>query len=172
MLSETDRNREMCNQIVRRVFIDPVQANADQSVCPVGRLVSSTVGRVYDWTVLLYLLFNISDVWRTGVSLLRIPTLTEVFAILCYSQRLIDESFLIPIGENWYENRYCCLLKNTPHKTTIVYFQERKTTTIQYKVVSHGGQPFQLQRVWIDTIDVYKKNTFPKKRLKRGNSSK
>lgn len=43
MLSETDRNREMCNQIVRRVFTDPVQANADL-LRPVGRLVSSTIG--------------------------------------------------------------------------------------------------------------------------------
>ena len=62
MLSETDRNREMCNQIVRRVFTDPVQTNADQPLCPVGRLVSSTIGKVYDWTVLSYFLFNISDV--------------------------------------------------------------------------------------------------------------
>lgn len=33
MLSETDRNREMCNQIVRQVFPDPNQAD----YCPVGR---------------------------------------------------------------------------------------------------------------------------------------
>ena len=42
MLSETDRNREMCNQIVRRVFSDPVQTNSDQLLCPFGRLVSNT----------------------------------------------------------------------------------------------------------------------------------
>lgn len=36
MLSETDRNREMCNQIVRQVFPDPNQADH----CPVGRSVS------------------------------------------------------------------------------------------------------------------------------------
>ena len=48
MLSETDRNREMCNQIVRRVFTDPVQTSADQLLCPVGRLVSSTISRVHD----------------------------------------------------------------------------------------------------------------------------
>ena len=42
MLSETDRNREMCNQIVRRVFTDPVQTNSDQLLRPFGRLVSTT----------------------------------------------------------------------------------------------------------------------------------
>ena len=42
MLSETDRNREMCNQIVRRVFTDPVQTNSDQLLRPFGRLVSNT----------------------------------------------------------------------------------------------------------------------------------
>lgn len=40
MLSETDRNREMCNQIVRRVFTDPEQRN--NLFRPFGRLVSST----------------------------------------------------------------------------------------------------------------------------------
>lgn len=43
MLSETARNREMCNQIVRRVFSDPVQTNSNQLLCPFGRLVSSTM---------------------------------------------------------------------------------------------------------------------------------
>ena len=36
MLAETERNREMCNQIVRRVFIDPTQTNSR----PVGPSVS------------------------------------------------------------------------------------------------------------------------------------
>ena len=45
MLSETDRNREMCNQIVRRVFTDPVLRN--DLFRPFGRSVSSTLFTLY-----------------------------------------------------------------------------------------------------------------------------
>ena len=38
MLAETDRNREMCNQIMRRVFPNPTQTN--DLLRPVGPLVS------------------------------------------------------------------------------------------------------------------------------------
>ena len=38
MLAETDRNREMCNQIVRRVFPDPKDLRY-----PVGSIVSNIV---------------------------------------------------------------------------------------------------------------------------------
>ena len=38
MLAETDRNREMCNQIMRRVFPKPTQTN--DLLRPVGLLVS------------------------------------------------------------------------------------------------------------------------------------
>lgn len=41
MLAETERNREMCNQIVRRVFPDPTKTN--ELPHPVGPLVSNTL---------------------------------------------------------------------------------------------------------------------------------
>lgn len=41
MLAETERNREMCNQIVRRVFPDPTQTN--ELLNPIGPLVSNTL---------------------------------------------------------------------------------------------------------------------------------
>ena len=43
MLAETDRNREMCNQIMRRVFPNPTQTN--DLLRPVGLLVSIKYSR-------------------------------------------------------------------------------------------------------------------------------
>lgn len=55
MLSETARNREMCNQIVRRVFSDPVQTNSNQLPCPFGRLAWKSQGIHIEDYMLMYI---------------------------------------------------------------------------------------------------------------------
>ena len=57
MLAETDRNREMCNQIVSRVFPDP--SKTDALTHSVGPLVS--VNTLSDSTVIMILVTTIKN---------------------------------------------------------------------------------------------------------------
>ena len=57
MLAETDRNREMCNQIVSRVFPDPNETDA--LTHSVGPLVS--VNNLSDSTVIVIVITTIKN---------------------------------------------------------------------------------------------------------------